>query len=116
MPINKTTIFKISTVAALLSLLALAPSALAFSTVPPIGELPSGSNLVERIRSVVTTLLALAAIIAVIYVIIAGVRYITSTGDEEQATKARQSIIYTVIGIIVILLSVVIVNFIGGSV
>lgn len=115
MTINKTTIFKLSTVAALISLIAFAPAALAFTTVPSIGGLPGGKDLVGNIIKIVTTLLTLAGIIAAIYLIIAGIRYITSTGDEEQATKARQSIIYTVIGIIVIILAVVITNFVSSS-
>jgi high-affinity K+ transport system ATPase subunit B len=53
----------------------------------------------------------LAAVIAVIFVIIGGVRYITSQGDEDAALLAKNTIIYSILGVIVIALSAVIVNF-----
>ena len=48
------------------------------------------------------------AVIAIIY---GGVKYITSAGDEKNAEQAEHIILYAIIGLIVISLAVVIVNF-----
>lgn len=75
----------------------------------------TGLSLLGGLTSSIYAFLGLASITAVIYMILAGVMYITSTGDEEQAQRARKQIIYAVIGIVVILLSIVIVNFVGSA-
>ena len=72
--------------------------------------------LLGAIKDIVNVLLTLAAIIAVIFVIIGGVRYITSQGDEDAALLAKNTIIYAILGVIVIALSAVIVNFLLGAI
>lgn len=63
--------------------------------------------------------LSLIALAAGIYIIISGVRYITSQGDEGATEKAKKGIMYALIGLIVIGLAAVLVNFvldaIGGG-
>jgi len=56
------------------------------------------------------------AVIAAVMLVIGGVRYIISQGDEGQTEKAKNTILYALIGLIVIGLSAVIVNFVLGSV
>lgn len=48
--------------------------------------------------------------IAVIFVIIGGYFYVTSAGNEEQATRGRKTIIYSLIGIVVMIMAYVIVS------
>lgn len=61
----------------------------------------------------VVNLLALAAgVIAVIMIIIAGISMMTSNGDAQKFQTARNTIIYTVIGIVVIVAARSIVIFI----
>ncbi len=52
-------------------------------------------------------------IIAVIYIIFAGIRLIVSGGEEGEKDKAKQTIIYVIIGIIVVLFARVIVTFVN---
>ena len=73
-------------------------------------------TLITAITDIVNVLLTLAAVIAVIFVIIGGVRYVTSQGDEDAALLAKNTIIYAILGVIVIALSAVIVNFLLGAV
>lgn len=70
------------------------------------------ADLIISIREVANAILALLAVGASIYIIIAGVMYFSSTGDEDQASRAKMQIIYAMIGLIVIALSGVAVNFI----
>lgn len=67
---------------------------------------------VKFILSLLRVGLTLAGIIAVIALIISGVRYIISAGDEGEAKKAKSGIMYTVIGLVVIGASILIVNII----
>lgn len=78
-------------------------------SVIPQGGLPKllgvGSNIV-------TLIFILAIIFALFIIIIGGVRWILSGGDKSKIQTARQTIIYAVIGLIVLFLSYFIVNFI----
>jgi len=74
------------------------------------------SNLPTAITNIVNVLLILAALVAGIYLIVGGVKYITAGGDEGQMDKAKNQILYAVIGLIVIGLAAAIVNFIVGAI
>jgi hypothetical protein len=71
----------------------------------------TATRLVDSIIFIINALLVLAAIAAIVYLIISGVRYITSQGDEQVAEQARRGIIYAIIGVIIILLSFVLINY-----
>lgn len=79
-------------------------------TTPFLGT--SSGTLISAITNIVNALLTLAAIIAAIFVIIGGVRYITAQGDEDAVAAAKNTVIYAIIGVVVIALSAVIINFI----
>ena len=76
----------------------------------------AGGSLIDAITGIVNALLALAALIAAIFVVIGGVRYITSQGDEDAAAAAKNTVLYALIGVIVIALSAVVVNFIIANI
>ncbi|PIT98132.1 MAG: hypothetical protein COT71_02440 [Candidatus Andersenbacteria bacterium CG10_big_fil_rev_8_21_14_0_10_54_11] len=98
----------------------LAASPLAAYALPatgPINGLSGGDHVGESevrntVYKVIVAFLGIIGIIAVIVIIIAGTRLILAGGNEEAARAARRQIIYAVIGLIVVLLSVVIVNFV----
>jgi hypothetical protein len=48
----------------------------------------------------------------VIMIIVAGLRYVTSNGDPQTASKAKNTIIYAIIGLVIAILSYAIVNFV----
>ncbi len=76
-----------------------------------------GTSGVRRaIIKVITTILDFILIIAVVYVIVAGIRLIVSGGDEGEKDKAKTTIIYVIVGIIVVLLARVIVTFVNNLV
>lgn len=53
---------------------------------------------------------------AVLFIIIGGIRYIISAGDSTQIQKAKNTILYAVIGLGLALFSLVIVNFVAGRI
>lgn len=59
-------------------------------------------------------LYTVAGIIAVLVIIIAGYTYVTSQGDSSAVTKAKNQILYAVIGLIIIFLAFAITWFVIG--
>lgn len=85
------------------------------TSVTSVTSLAKGTGVTgvkAAIVKVINFFLALVGLLAVIVLIIAGIRYIISLGDESAAEKAKRTILYAVIGLIVVGLSAVIVNFI----
>lgn len=64
------------------------------------------------IPTVIKTLLFLIGAIAVIMIVFAGFQYATSAGDTGKVTKAKNTIMYAVIGLLVAILSYAIVSFV----
>jgi magnesium-transporting ATPase (P-type) len=73
-------------------------------------------SLNEIIARVINILSSLAAVIAVIMIIVAGLRYITSAGDSTKAASARNTILNAVIGLVIAVFAQVIVRFVLHSV
>ena len=64
-----------------------------------------------------TNLIALiAGIAAVIMIVIAGIKFITSQGDTTSVSEARKTIIYASVGLVVIVLSKTIITFVVSKV
>ena len=64
------------------------------------------------IRNVINILLWAIGIVSVIMIIIGGFRYVTSNGDSSQVTAAKNTIMYSVIGLIIAIFAYAIVNFV----
>lgn len=76
------------------------------------GGTSSSTDLPALIASVINILLFIAGAVAVIMIIIGGLRYIASNGDQTHIKAAKDTILYSVIGLIVALLAFAIVNFV----
>ena len=66
----------------------------------------------STIRNVLNTVYLYVGIIATIVIIIGGVFYMTSQGDPSKLAKAKNTIMYGIIGLVVVLLSFAIVSFV----
>lgn len=62
------------------------------------------------IGTIIKIMLYFAGIIAVLFLVIGGYYYLTSRGNEEQATKGRQTLVYALLGLAIVILSYVIVT------
>lgn len=80
-----------------------------------VGGDQNKTSLEDNIRTVTNVLLFLLGAIAVIMIIIGGIRYATSNGDSSATKAAKDTILYAVIGLIVAILSYAIVNFVIGA-
>lgn len=66
----------------------------------------------EAVIEVVGVILGIAATLALVAVVIGGVMYILSGGEEDKARRAKGIILAAIIGLVVLGLSAIIVNFI----
>ena len=73
-------------------------------------------SLNNTIVTIVNVVLGLIGLLAAGYLVLGGIRYITSEGDDGKTEQAKNTILYAVIGNIVIGLSAAIVNFIISDV
>ena len=69
-------------------------------------------NLTSLFRTIVNILLFLVGSLAVIMLVIGGLRYVTSNGDQNAVTSAKNTILYSIIGIVVAFLAYAAVNFV----
>ena len=56
-----------------------------------------------------------SGIVAVIMVIYGGIQYITSTGNPAGTAKAKTTILYSIIGLLVVILAAAIINVVVGA-
>ncbi len=73
-------------------------------------------NLSTFIQNIINILLFVIGIIGVIVIVIAGIQYATSGGNADQARKAKDAIIYAIVGIIVAVMAYAIVGFVIGNI
>jgi len=70
--------------------------------------------LSESIKAVGNWLLGIAGLVAVVFLVIGGIRYIVSAGNPTQTEGAKKTIIYALVGLAVIVLALVLVNVVLG--
>ena len=90
----------------------------------PAGQIKDGvdsigggesQSLEVSIKTVVNILLFLLGAVAVVMIVIGGVRYTTANGDSSNIKAAKDTILYAVIGLIVASMAYAIVNFVVGA-
>ncbi len=69
-------------------------------------------DLPDIITTIINVMLFIAAALAVIMIIYGGIRYITAHGDEKQVKVAKDTIVYSVVGLIIAILAYALVTFI----
>lgn len=66
-------------------------------------------------KTIANTMIYIIGAIAVLFLILGGLRYVTSNGDPKNVTAAKDTILYAIIGIVVAILSFAAVNFVIGA-
>ena len=75
-------------------------------------DITGGGDLGGSIGKVLNIIIGSLGVIAVVVIIIGGVLYMTSSGDSGKVKKAKDTILYGVIGLIICVLAAAIVNFV----
>lgn len=76
----------------------------------------SKGDLMSTLQVVINVVIGVIGFIAVVMMIMGGISFATSQGDSSKVAKARNTILYGVIGLIVALLAYAIVNFVLSNV
>ena len=69
----------------------------------------------KSLPGILGTVYWVAGIVAVLTIVIAGIFYITSAGNPQQAAQARTAIIASVIGLVVVVSAFAITQFVLGG-
>ena len=85
----------------------LEPEAGCYST-----NLPSVNATSSTLQTVLQIFFGIMGALAVLFVVIGGFRYTISAGDAEDMSKAKNTIIYAVVGLIVALFAEALVTFV----
>ena len=82
-----------------------------------IAEDHAGStDLMKTLNTIINVVLGVLGLLAVAMIIYGGFMYTTSAGDATKIKKAKDTIMYGVIGLVIALLAYAIVNFVVSSI
>ncbi len=69
-----------------------------------------------QLQNIVTGISSIAAAIAVIFIVVSGIKYSISQGDPGKIKQAKEQIIYSIVGLVIVIFAFVIVRFAVGQV
>jgi hypothetical protein len=72
-------------------------------------------DVLKIIANVTRILIAISGSLAVILLLVASIMFITATGDPSRIKRAREIIINTVTGLVLILVAYAVVTFVAGE-
>ena len=73
-------------------------------------------DLKTTVVSILNAVIGVLSFVCVVVIIIGGVTYMTSSGDTSKVKKAKDTILYGVIGLVVCVLAFAIVNFVISNI
>lgn len=72
----------------------------------------SGTEANRLIKNIINIFSIVVGVVAVIMIIVGGFRYITSGGNDSSVSGAKNTILYAVVGLVVVALAQIIVRFV----
>lgn len=72
----------------------------------------SGKSFEKLLKNGIELLLIVVGFLAVIFIIFSGFKYVTSAGDSAKIKQAKDTLVYSIIGLVVALLAFAIVQFV----
>lgn len=82
------------------------------NTVPDAAIINANPDIKRIIVNVVNIILGFAGALAVLFIIIGGIRYMTSTGNPDAIEGAKKTLLFSIAGLLIIVLSLVIINLV----
>lgn len=76
----------------------------------------SQDDLMNTLQVVINVIVGVIGFIAVAMIIMGGISFATSQGDSSKVAKARNTIIYGVVGLVIAMLAFAIVNFVLSNI
>ena len=75
-------------------------------------DINNDSQLTTMATNIINTALMIVGVLAVAMIIFSGISYVTSAGDKAKTTKAKNTLIYSIVGLAVAISAYAIVNFV----
>jgi amino acid transporter len=75
----------------------------------------TAQNPGDTIRNVILAVFVIATLVALFFLILGGIRWITSGGDKAKVDTARSTIIAAIVGLIIVFLSYFVLNLVLGA-
>lgn len=94
--------------------LLLTPALVSAQLTTPTGTGLPTASVTEIVSGIMYWLLGIVGVVGVIGFAIAGILYLTAAGDEERINKAKNAMLYSIIGVIVALAGLVALQFAKG--
>ena len=82
--------------------------------VQAVDNLPKGGSF--SITNILNVVYGVAGVVAVIYIIVAGIQYATSNGDPAKASRALKTIIFALVGLAIVIAAAALTNFVFSNV
>ncbi len=75
-----------------------------------------GEALKSDVTNIINAIIGVLGLVCVVIMIIGGINYMTSSGDAAKVKKAKDTILYGLIGLVVCVLAFALVNWVIGSI
>ena len=89
-------------------------NAVNYANVNKVGD--KKDSLIPAITNILNAVIGVLGLVCVVVMLIGGVNYMTSSGDTGKVQKAKDTILYGLIGLIVCVLSFALVNFVIANI
>ncbi len=76
----------------------------------------TGPTLMETVQTIINVIIGVIGVVAVVVIILGGIYYVISQGEAAKITRAKNTILYGIVGLVISLLAFAIVNFVMTSV
>ncbi len=76
---------------------------------------PSGATISGTVHNAINFLIYIAGIISVIFVLVGAFMYVTSGGNPQNTKKAKDTILYALVGLVITIVAFSAVQFVVGQ-
>ncbi len=73
-------------------------------------------DLENAVIGIVNGIVGVLSLVAVIFIVVGGIHFMTAAGDASKVEKAKKTILYATIGLIICVLAFAIVNFVIANI
>jgi|GEM_PF-6207349 len=78
--------------------------------------LPKSAASSGNLQHILTIVFSTLAVVAVLMVVLAGLKFVTSGDEPQEVAKARNNVIYALVGLAIVVSADVIVTFVIGKI
>lgn len=82
---------------------------------PPPGIITGVNADNATLTNIFNVVLALAGAVAVAFIVFGGIKFMLSKGEPNETKQARDTVLYAAIGIVVVVVAFMLVNFVIGK-